>query len=93
MYNRRSVDGSKVKPNGGIQGLDRTGEPLQKRFMNVQELAEYISVSQWTIYTMVCRRKIPYIKFGRLVRFDIKVIDRWMAKQTVPSADSVIGAH
>jgi len=46
-------------------------------------LAGYLGVAADTIYTMVSQRRIPYVKVGRLVRFDRNVIDEWLAKNTV----------
>ena len=58
---------------------------MEKRYLNVEELSQYIGVKKSTIYNWVSQRRIPFIKCGRLTKFDIKAIDRWMAKSNVPS--------
>ena len=58
---------------------------MEKRYLNAEELSQYIGVKKHTIYTWVSQRRIPFIKCGRLTKFDIKAIDRWMAEANVPS--------
>lgn len=49
-----------------------------KRFMNVEELAQYLGVSRHTIYWWVATRKVPHSKLGKLVRFDIADVTDWL---------------
>ena len=58
---------------------------LPKRYLNAFELAGYLGKSKWWVYGMVKRRKIPFVQIGRQPRFDVKVIDNWMAKNTIKS--------
>ena len=37
--------------------------------MTVKEVAEYLKVTEWSVYQRVSRRQIPYLKMGRLLRF------------------------
>ena len=50
---------------------------MQKRFIGIKELAQYLDLSTNTIRSWVWMRKIPYFKMGRLVRFDLQEIDLW----------------
>lgn len=54
-----------------------------KRFMDVEEIAEYLGISKWLIYKYVKNREMPFIPFGRLVRFDRHAIERWAEKRSV----------
>jgi excisionase family DNA binding protein len=56
---------------------------LKIRFIDVSDLAEYVGLSTHTIYTMVSQRRIPYVKVGRLVRFDLGLLDAWLKQHTV----------
>lgn len=56
---------------------------MERRFLNIKEVSEYLGLKQGTVYSWVCYKKIPYIKMGRLVKFDIKRIDQWMQASTV----------
>ena len=54
-----------------------------KRYMDVDELAEYLGVSKWLIYKYIKNREMPFIPFGRLVRFDRVAIEKWAEKKMV----------
>ena len=54
-----------------------------RRLVDIQVLAGYLDVAPDTIYTMVNQRRIPYVKVGRLLKFDLKVIDECIAKNSV----------
>ena len=56
---------------------------MDKRFINIEELVQYIGVSKNTIYSWIWLKKIPYIKMGKLVRFDLREIDSWVAENHV----------
>ncbi|MFA6635709.1 MAG: helix-turn-helix domain-containing protein [Candidatus Omnitrophota bacterium] len=56
---------------------------MEKR-LNIHELAEILGVSVNTIYSWISQRKIPYIKVGRLVRFDRNKINEWLETHSVP---------
>ena len=51
---------------------------IEKRFIGVKELATYLDIRVNTVYSWVSMRKIPYVKMGRLVKFDLKEIDKWV---------------
>lgn len=55
----------------------------EKRFMDIGELSEYLGISKWLIYKFVSKREIPFIPFGRLVRFDRLAVDKWAEKRSV----------
>ena len=41
-----------------------------QRLMSVKEAAEYLGVSGHVLFQMVSQRLIPFVKVGRLVKFD-----------------------
>lgn len=51
--------------------------------MDVDDLSAYLGISKWMIYKYVKHREIPFIPFGRLVRFDRTAVDKWAEKKTV----------
>ncbi|MGA2534247.1 MAG: excisionase family DNA-binding protein [Candidatus Aminicenantales bacterium] len=57
------------------------------RFFDVTGAAAYIGVSTSYLFKLVSRRRIPYIKLGRLVRFDRQQLDRWMSRRQVLPRD------
>ena len=54
-----------------------------KRLISVHELSETLGLSINTIYAWINQKKVPYIKMGRLVKFDIQTIDKWIEEKTV----------
>ena len=56
---------------------------MQRRFLGIRDCAEYLGISKGTLYVWVCRRKIPYQKVGRLVKFDLNVIEEWLKASAV----------
>ena len=53
------------------------------RLLNIKEVAQYMGLSVHTLYTMVSQRRIPYVKVGRLTKFDPQRLEDWLAKHTV----------
>ena len=43
------------------------------------EVATYTGLSVHTLYTMVSQRRIPFVKMGRLTKFDRVELDKWIA--------------
>ncbi len=56
---------------------------MNKRLININELSEYIGLSTNTIYSWVSQRRIPFVKCGRLTKFDIQRIDEWIKESSV----------
>ena len=51
------------------------------KLMTIQELSAVINVKVKTIYDWTYKKQIPYIKLGRLVRFDQDEIEKWMKEK------------
>ncbi len=47
------------------------------RLLDISQLSVMLNVKTRTIYDLVRKRQIPYIKIGRLLRFDPNKIDKW----------------
>ena len=54
-----------------------------QRLLSVREVAHYTGLSPHTLYTMVSQRRIPYVKVGRLTKFDVVLLDAWLKQHTV----------
>ena len=55
----------------------------QHRLLNVHQAAAYTGLSPHTVYAMVSQRRIPFVKVGRLVKFDVELLDKWIKQNTV----------
>ncbi|MEP7152447.1 MAG: helix-turn-helix domain-containing protein [Nitrospira sp.] len=53
------------------------------RLIDIKAAAQYTGLSAHTIYAMVSQRRIPYVKVGRLVKFDVALLDAWIKQNTV----------
>ena len=50
----------------------------KKRFLNVKELCDHISMSESYVYKMVSNKSIPHIKLGTRTLFERNQIDNWV---------------
>jgi excisionase family DNA binding protein len=60
-----------------IRPLDRF-EGMAKQLIDIHGVAEQLGVSERHIRRLVFERRIPFIKWGHLLRFDPDEIDRWI---------------
>jgi len=51
---------------------------VEKKFMNIKELAQYIGYNITTIRNLVRQEKIPYYKPAGKLLFMIPEIDQWV---------------
>ena len=56
---------------------------LNRRYFSPRELSQYLGIAIQTIYEWTSQKKVPYIKLGRLVKFDQREIDEWMKMQRI----------
>lgn len=57
--------------------------PIAPRLLDIQQVATYTGLSVHTLYTMVSQRRIPFVKLGRLTKFDREEIDKWITAHAV----------
>ena len=55
--------------------------------MDVRAAAEYIGCTPGTLRTWTSKRKVPFIKVGRNVRFRRKDLDQWLDERVVYPSD------
>lgn len=46
--------------------------------------AAYLNLTERHLQSLVQRRLIPYLRLGRLIRFDADQLDAWLAASAVP---------
>lgn len=51
---------------------------MQKRWITVKEVADYLSIHPVTCRRLIAQKKIPAIKIGGSVRVDLKSLERQM---------------
>ena len=53
-------------------------ERLQGSLLDVNGLAARVGVTERFVRRLVDERRVPYLKIGRLVRFDPVEVERWL---------------
>ena len=77
-----STNGGHIRLTPG-RNLPCGTAPLTRRLLNINEIAAYTDLSVHTLYTMISQRRIPFVKLGRLTKFDRVEIDKWIASHSV----------
>lgn len=55
-----------------------TEDNSRDRLLSIVQIAQQLGVSVKTIYGWVYLRQIPFVKMGRLVKFDPRDIAKWI---------------
>lgn len=50
----------------------------QNTLMTLSEACDYLKIKKSRIRTAIFRREIPFIKIGRLIRFDQTDLQKWI---------------
>lgn len=56
------------------------------RLLDVTEVADVLGVNVRHVRRLVFENRIPYLKWGRLVRFDPRELERWLRSVYRPEA-------
>jgi excisionase family DNA binding protein len=59
-------------------------EPIP-RLLDITHLAELLDVNPRHVRRLVFERRIPFIKWGHLIRFDPAEIETWLREARVPA--------
>ena len=57
--------------------------PELRRLITAKEASQYLSLSTDTIYRMAALKKLPYLKIGDRVLFDVKALDQWVERHMI----------
>jgi excisionase family DNA binding protein len=57
--------------------------PELRRLITAKEASQYLSLSTDTVYRMASLKKLPYLKIGDRVLFDVKALDHWIEKRMI----------
>jgi excisionase family DNA binding protein len=70
---------------------------IKKRYVSIKEVSEYTSIPVKTLYEWASIGRVPSIKMGRRVLFDLDAIDKVMASLRRPylqhdiTVDKIVG--
>jgi excisionase family DNA binding protein len=68
-----------------VQAERRPKTPDEKQMLTVTEVAAALGIKEATVRAWVSKRKITYVKLGRLVRIPAKEIKILIERATIPS--------
>ena len=57
--------------------------PELRRLITAKEASQFLSLSKDTVYRMASLKKLPYLKIGDRVLFDVKALDHWIEKHMI----------
>lgn len=60
---------------------------VERRLIDVEEVAHMLDMSKDTIYKWVIQGKLPSVKCGRLRKFDLQKIEEWIKKNSTEEKD------
>ena len=62
------------------------GELPPRKLMTIDELSALWSIPKATLYNWVNQGRLPYVKLGRLLRFDLVEVEKLRAQCTIAVA-------
>jgi excisionase family DNA binding protein len=57
-----------------------TADEMPEKWVNLEDIADYLSVSNDTIRNWIKGGKLPYYKAGKRYKFKISEVDEWLRK-------------
>jgi len=54
------------------------------RLIDINELSQWLSIPRGTIYNLVYQHRIPFLKIGRSLRFDVAAIEQYLKPHAEP---------
>lgn len=62
-----------------------TGDPGRPALMDIEAVAAHLGVQVRHVRRLVAERRIPFVKWGHLLRFDPKEIEAWIESARFPA--------
>ena len=56
------------------------GKNITEKWVNLEDIAEYLSVSKDTVRTWMREGKLPVNKAGKRYKFKVSEVDEWVRK-------------
>lgn len=55
---------------------------MQEELLTASQVARYLKVDKFTVYRLVAQKKLPAFKVGNQWRFNRKMVDAWLMKNS-----------
>ena len=57
---------------------NQVAEQMPEKWVNLEDIAEYLSVSTDTVRTWIKNGKLPFYRAGKRYKFKISEVDEWL---------------
>ncbi len=64
---------------------------MEERWLSVDEIASHLGVKRDTVYKWISRKRLPAHKVGKLWKFSLKEVDKWVRSGTKEDARGTRG--
>lgn len=71
-----------------IMAVERHDPGTLPSLLTIDEVADFLRISNTSVYRLVGRRELPVCRVGRSLRFDRRDLEAYLAAQRVGSAVS-----
>ena len=71
------------EPKGRTTRPLRTNAGQLPSLITIEEVADHLGVTVRHVRRLVAERRIPYVKWGHLLRFDALQVQAWLDEQRV----------
>jgi excisionase family DNA binding protein len=78
-----SQEANRMPKTTGVDG-GHNGHPVRPPLMDIEAVAEQLSVGVRHVRRLVTEKRIPYRKWGHLLRFEPEEIEEWIDATRVP---------
>ena len=75
-----------------VGSLGRWRSEMKRRLIDIEEAAHYLGLKKSTLYSWAWSRKIPSVKMGRRLLFDLKDLDEMIELQKREVSDTLAHA-
>ena len=59
----------------------------KRQLINADEVSQMLGIRKDTVYRWVSQKRIPHVKLGRKTAFIPKIIDEWIATNSIAAKD------
>ena len=70
--------------------LESDGNIERQALLDIEEVARLLGVGVRHVRRLVADRRIPYLKWGHLLRFDPVEVEAWLDEERRPAAGQVV---
>ena len=84
----RTQQGRRMERRGSHVDEPAASSSHVPRLVDITTIAAHLDVSVRHVRRLVAERRIPYVKWGNLLRFDPVAVADWLGRKAIPPADA-----